>query len=157
MLRVMRAVLVLALLCSSISFARAEDEPRSVTGYRNGRPFKLKVVEVGWADVEVKTAAAFLKMQAAALKDGISLVVYSGFRTYERQAELYEYYRRGEGNLAAKPGHSNHQSGRALDLMIDSEGVYAWLNKHARRYGFLRTVKGEPWHWEFVGVPRRGR
>jgi LAS superfamily LD-carboxypeptidase LdcB len=155
MLANMRAAILVAL--ALLGGVASADDARSVTGYRNGRPFKMKVVEVGWAEIEVKTAVAFEKMQKAASKDGVSLVVYSGFRTYERQAELYQHYRRGHGNLAAKPGHSNHQSGRALDLMIDSERTYDWLKKHARRFGFLRTVKSEPWHWEYVGAwrPRR--
>ena len=150
----MRALLVLCLLCG---IARADGEPRAVTGYKNGKPFKLQIVDIGWAEVEIKTARAFEQMRLAAEQDGIRLVIWSGFRTYERQAELYARYRRGHGNLAAKPGHSNHQSGRALDLMLDSDAVYQWLGKHARRYGFMKTVKGEPWHWEFVGVPRRSK
>lgn len=148
----MRVVLLLCLLCGI-----ASADARTVTGYHNGRPFKLKVVDIGWAEVEVKTARAFEKLRGAAANDGIELVIWSGFRTYERQAELYKRWRAGEGNLAAKPGYSNHQSGRALDLMVDDEQVYNWLVKNARRYGFMRTVKGEPWHWEYVGVwqPKR--
>jgi LAS superfamily LD-carboxypeptidase LdcB len=155
MLLFMRAAILVVCLLGGIAAAEDVDsEPRAVTGYKNGKAFKLKVVDVGWAEVEVSTARAFEKMRTAAEEDGVRLVIWSGFRTYERQAELYDRYRRGYGNLAARPGHSNHQSGRALDLMIE-HGTYE--KKHARHYGFAATVRGEPWHWEFVGVPRKRR
>ena len=63
-------------------------------------------------------------------------------------------YSHGYGNRAARPGFSNHQIGRALDIDLDSDSR-AWLGAHARAHGFYRTVKGEPWHWEFLGAPRR--
>jgi hypothetical protein len=60
-------------------------------------------------------------------------------------------YLNGTGNLAAKPGYSNHQSGHALDLNTSSAGVYAWLEHHGATYGFKRTVPSEIWHWEYWG------
>jgi LAS superfamily LD-carboxypeptidase LdcB len=93
-------------------------------------------------------------MQAAAAADGIALRIVSGFRTLERQAELYRAWRQGHGNRAARPGYSNHQAGRALDLDLDGT-VLPWLQANARRHGFHPTVRGEPWHWEFLRAPRR--
>lgn len=118
-------------------------------GYRNGRATPVKVVSIGWADVEVATAKAFARMHAAAAADGVELYIRSGFRSHEQQIWLYRAWKMGYGNPAAKPGYSNHQSGRALDLVIDAPTL-AWLTKHARRFGFKRTVKKEPWHWEYV-------
>jgi D-alanyl-D-alanine carboxypeptidase len=125
--------------------------PYEAVGYRKGRPFKLRVVQLGWAEVEVKTAAAFLAMREAAAADGIELAIRNGFRPPEFQEWLYQAYKEGWGNKAARPGHSNHQSGRALDLYIDTPETYAWLDANARRYGFRRTVRSEPWHWEHNG------
>jgi LAS superfamily LD-carboxypeptidase LdcB len=54
-------------------------------------------------------------------------------------------------NLAAKPGNSNHQNGIAIDIAVagaDGNEVYEWLKLNAPRFGFVRTVSGEPWHWE---------
>src|SRR5688572_6312796 len=93
------AMLACLWLSAGVTFAGE----RTVTGYQHGKRFKLRVVDVGWAVVEVKTARAFAKMAAAAERDGIRLVIWSGFRTYERQAELYRRWRRKEGNLAARP------------------------------------------------------
>jgi len=144
---------VLALLCLLCGLAHADDSTR--VGYRNGRPFRIRVVAVDGCEVETQTARAFARMRTAAERDGIRLLVWSGFRSFEHQAELYAQWRAKEGNLAAKPGWSNHQSGRALDLVLQVDGAFEWLQKHARSYGFKRTVHGEPWHWELVGSSRR--
>ncbi|HUJ60222.1 MAG TPA: D-alanyl-D-alanine carboxypeptidase family protein [Kofleriaceae bacterium] len=142
----MRWLVVLAIALSA-SVAGA----RTATGYTNGEKVKLKVVPVGGAEAEVHTAIAFRAMARAASKAGIDLRIRSGFRTYAKQKALYREYRKGEGNLAARPGFSNHESGRALDLYITNYKVYEWLEGHAARYGFHRTVPGEPWHWEYLG------
>lgn len=115
------------------------------------------VVPIDWSEVEVRTARAFAMMRAAAEQDGVALWVVSGFRSHEHQQWLYAAWRAGWGNRAARPGRSNHQSGRALDLEIDRPGVLAWLDANARRFGFKRTVKGEPWHWEWTGKRVRGK
>jgi len=44
------------------------------------------------------------------------LGISSGFRSRDEQQRLYDAYLRGEGNLAAKPGSSNHESGFAIDI-----------------------------------------
>lgn len=143
--RTLRLLVLAVLLLSGI----AHGESRIERGYRNGRPFRIRVTSVGWADVEVQTAKAFKKMAAAARKAGVELSIRSGFRSHERQKELYRAWREGWGNRAARPGFSNHESGRALDIDLDRDGTFAWLKKHGRRFGFRQTVRGEPWHWEF--------
>jgi hypothetical protein len=120
---------------------------RPAVGYRRGRPMKLRVVTVGWADVELRTARAFLAMRQAAARSGIDLWINSGYRTHEQQTLLYRAWREGWGNGAARPGYSKHQSGRALDLDVRDPATFAWLKRHARRFGFRRTVRSEPWHW----------
>ena len=133
-------------------------EPSLASGYRNGRRSQIDIVTVSGVEVEVQTAQAFIAMRAAAADRGIDLWVHSGFRTRGQQAELYRAWKRGRGNKAARPGHSNHQSGRALDIAVSSPGALAWLSHNASRFGFKRTVRGEPWHWEYVNTPRaRGK
>jgi len=110
-------------------------------------------VQIGWSEVELKTARAFLAMRDAAAVDGVDLTIRSGWRTYEQQAWLYEAWRMGIGNKAAKPGYSNHQAGRALDIYLDAPS-FAWLEQHGRCFGFRRTVRKEPWHWEFRSMPK---
>jgi D-alanyl-D-alanine carboxypeptidase len=149
------ALLVALLACSSA--ARAESLPlRDAVGYRHGKRRTIQVVTLGWTDVEVRTARAFLAMAAAAAEDGIELWIRSGFRSQEEQRMFYQAYRAGWGNRAARPGHSNHQSGTALDLYL-GDGTFEWLEANGRRFGFKRTVAGEPWHWEYTKPPPRAK
>lgn len=62
-------------------------------------------------------------------------------------------------NKAAEPGKSNHGNGIALDLSAGgkssgrfinvNEKVYEWLVKNSWRYGFVRTVAVEEWHFDY--------
>ena len=104
-----------------------------------------------------ETLGAYQKMVAAARKESkVEIVLVSGFRSYPEQVELRRRYLAGKGNKAARPGFSKHQNGSAIDLNTSgtskSEGsgpVYHWLKKHAWRFGFVRTVPSEHWHWEY--------
>ena len=153
---------MLCLMAAQVGRAGAEvrvdvhGEPTVVVGYRGGKAIKLEVVEVDGVLVEIKTAQAFLAMRDAAAEEGVYLQAWSGFRSNEQQAQLYDDWKAGVGNPAAKPGFSNHQSGRAIDINLLGvpRETYEWLKKHAARYGFRRTVPSEPWHWEYSAPPR---
>jgi hypothetical protein len=124
------------------------------TGYVKGKAFAITVVKVDGKPVQIDTANAYYVMAVAASKAGVNLKVVSGFRTMAEQQYLYNCYltkKCNNGNLAAKPGYSNHQSGHALDLNTSSSGVYTWLTNHGGKYGFKRTVPSEKWHWEWWG------
>ena len=142
-----RIALALGLLAGLAGAAAA----RNATGYVAGEKTTIKIVDVDGKDVEAKTAKAFRVMQKAAHKNGVSLGIRSGYRSYQKQAQLYKDYRRGRGNLAAPPGYSNHESGRALDLYVTDHHAYDWLREHAAAFGFHRTVPTEAWHWEYLG------
>lgn len=145
----MRLLFVLCLLALANAGTAHAGSARVAKGFQRGRPVKLTVVPLDWAIVEVATAQAFRSMRRAAAKSGVKLRIVSGFRTHAQQQELYRAWRRGYGNRAARPGFSNHQSGRALDIDIDRRS-YRWLVANARRFGFKLTVPGEPWHWEYA-------
>ena len=129
----------------------ATADARNATGYVGGEKTTIKVTDVNGKDVEIRTAKAFRVMAKAARKKGVTLSIRSGFRSYDKQAKLYKKYRQGEGNLAAPPGFSNHDSGRALDIYITDHKAFDWLQAHGAQYGFHRTVPGEAWHWEYLG------
>ena len=120
------------------------------------------------------SSKAFNKMKAAAKKDGISIWISSGYRSYKSQKKLYDSYCLRDGAAAAdrysaRPGHSEHQSGFAIDVNLAStsayEGAYKrvgeWLEAHCAEFGFIiRYPKGkesitgyqyEPWHIRYVG------
>lgn len=96
---------------------------------------------------------------------------YSGFRSYQYQASLYHSYVASDGQAmadryAARPGHSEHQTGLAFDIS-DSQGnllenrASHWLAEHAHEFGFIvRYLPGkeaitgymhEPWHIRYIG------
>ncbi len=127
---------------------------RSATGYVSGTPKTITLVDADARPAELSTANAYAAMQGAAAQSGVKLRVISGFRTMSQQQYFYTCYTQcscNNCNLAAVPGYSNHQSGKALDLNTSEAGVLAWLNAHAHKYGFKRTVPSEPWHWEYFG------
>lgn len=125
---------------------------RNYEAWDQGRRIgQVETIQIDGKPVEKKTAAAFLRMRSAAEREGVYISIVSGFRTYDEQARLRRLYEQGRGNLAAQPGYSNHQDGRALDLNTADPGVYRWLNRHAAAYGFKRTVPSESWHWEYWG------
>ena len=116
--------------------------------------------------------AALDKMFADAAKDGCSMRVVSGFRSYNIQKGLYQSYVRRDGvknadRYSARAGHSEHQTGLAFDINDASSSFTGtkeaiWLEKNAYKYGFiLRYPQGkeditgymfEPWHYRYVGV-----
>ncbi len=128
--------------------SEALSDCRNTTGYRRGKKVQICVTPIAGKLVEIRTAQAFRRLQEAARADGVKISIVSGYRTMTRQRELYRAYKAGRGNLAAVPGFSNHQSGKALDLNAKSPGVYTWLSRNGAALGFRRTVAKERWHWE---------
>jgi hypothetical protein len=126
---------------------------KRVTAYVNGHAQSITVVPVGNGQfMRADAAAAFKRMEAGARAAGINLSATSGFRSMAQQEELYRKFLNGTGNLAARPGFSNHQNGIAMDIGgIGGRGTQAdhWLRANAARYGF-RNLPSEFWHYDFV-------
>lgn len=127
-----------------------------------------------------KNAAKMLLALLNALKAEDEILCVSGLRTQETQALLYRETLETFGEaytqaFVAKPGHSEHQTGLAIDLgkkttVVDLicpefpyEGICQSFRTLAPTYGFIeRYPKGkeqvtgiahEPWHFRYVGVP----
>lgn len=96
------------------------------------------------------------------------LYIYSGYRSYDRQKEIYDSS--SNKNYVAKPGHSEHQSGLVLDVSTLTHGLidnfqfsmeYQILKEHCMNYGFIirypeskEHITGyyfEPWHLRYIG------
>jgi D-alanyl-D-alanine carboxypeptidase len=123
----------------------------SEAGYRRGKRRAIEVITIDGRMIEQRTADGYWAMREAAAKDGIELTIFSAFRTHAEQLYFYGCYTSCACNScapAAKPGFSNHQSGHAIDIAM-WPGVHDWLLVHADRFGFVATVKSEPWHWEY--------
>lgn len=118
------------------------------------------------------TVAAFESMRAEAATLGLSLYISSGFRSYASQSAIYNRFVANEGvagadTHSARPGHSEHQTGLAIDLNTISESFgYTpegqWVAENAHRFGFIvrypqgkQSITGyvwEPWHLRYLGV-----
>ena len=92
---------------------------------------------------------------ARARGKGYRVYVRSGFRTYQEQEALYRNYLRNGSPLAAKPGTSRHESGRAADVnLVTPKGAYlniggdAMTRRLLKEQGLVRPVEGESWHVE---------
>ncbi|HBU83151.1 MAG TPA: D-alanyl-D-alanine carboxypeptidase family protein [Paenibacillus sp.] len=125
-----------------------------------------------------EAAEALEKLFAGAKADGIELRAVSGYRSYERQVSIYNNNVKTKGQeytdrVSSVPGHSEHQTGLAIDVSSPSVGnaleeVFGtskegqWLAEHAAEYGYIiRYPKGEdditgyvyePWHIRYVGT-----
>lgn len=78
---------------------------------------------------------------------GKQILINEGFRTYERQAQLYA----ANPRKAAKPGGSIHEFGLALDINTVQVNELERLGL-MRKYGFTRPIRGETWHIEPAGI-----
>lgn len=118
----------------------------------------------------------FEEMCISAYKEGIVLTAISTYRSYTYQEKVYlskktpdmamEDYQIERDRVSARAGHSEHQTGLAVDIN-DLEETFEhtpegiWLARNSYRFGFiLRYPKGkesitgynyEPWHFRYVG------
>jgi D-alanyl-D-alanine carboxypeptidase len=124
------------------------------------------------------TTTAIEQMFAAATKDGLNLMLSSGYRSYTYQVNLYNDYVSTQGQVtadtqSARPGYSEHQTGLAVDVEPTSKNCEVeacfgdtpegkWVAANAYKYGFIvryqadnQAITGyepEPWHIRYIGV-----
>ncbi len=121
---------------------------------------------------------ALEKLFAGAEKQGLHLQISSGYRSYTFQTNLYNHYVAVQGKTvadsqSARPGHSEHQTGLAVDVEPTSRKCEVeecfgttpegeWLAAHAYEFGFvirypqnMQNITGyiyEPWHIRYIGI-----
>jgi len=126
------------------------------------------------------TAARALEamLDAAYEEGGHVLIIISGYRSYEMQTATHNYHiaNRGEEEarrISARPGHSEHQLGLAMDLSTFALGGQLstefsstpegmWIRDNAHRFGFIIRYPAdreadtgftyEPWHLRYIGI-----
>ena len=87
-----------------------------------------------------------------AARDGIEIVVNSGWRSREYQKQLLRdaVAKYGSEKEAARwvatPDTSSHVSGDAVD--IGPSRATAWLSRHGAEYRLCQIYRNEPWHYE---------
>jgi len=126
--------------------------------------------------IRSESAPHLRKLLDDASSRGAPMYLISGYRSYENQLNLYNNYVKTYGKQAtdtfsARPGHSEHQTGLAVDVASGEctlEGCFGstkagkWLKENASNYGFVirypdgkepvTGYKYEPWHIRYVGL-----
>jgi D-alanyl-D-alanine carboxypeptidase len=116
-------------------------------------------------------------MSEAAAAAGNGIGVESAYRSYASQQDVFSSWVKRFGyaralQVSARPGHSEHQLGLAIDFRSDPGGspftgtwnttpAGKWMKAHAWEYGFVMSYpKGsialtcydfEPWHFRYLG------
>lgn len=124
-----------------------------------------------------EAADALEKMFQAAEEEGFYLFAVSGYRSFERQEAIFAFNWQTHGEeranqFSARAGHSEHQTGLAMDITSESAGFQLtqdfgdteegqWVKQQAAEFGFIiRYLEGkeeitgfeyEPWHLRYVG------
>jgi transglycosylase-like protein with SLT domain/D-alanyl-D-alanine carboxypeptidase-like protein len=102
--------------------------------YRQGKPMRPDV------------ALAFDRLERAARRDGVALIISSGYRSDAEQAALFRAH--PDPKWVAPPGTSLHRLGTELDL--GPESAYPWLAANASRFHFVQRYEWEPWHYGYT-------
>ena len=124
-------------------------------------------------------AEAAVKLLDAAQAQGLDLRAKSTYRSYAEQVRTFQFWVDQHGLAQAKresaePGHSEHQTGAAIDVAGKSTGWELeapfgaspegkWVALHAAEYGFaisypsveaeaITGYEWEPWHLRYIGT-----
>lgn len=155
----------------------------------NGQyPYRFEFAKCAFVPVNTDINKILLERRTTALLsklmndiDGWTQIsAVSGWRSKREQQEIYDQSLRENGaaftaQFVAKPDHSEHQTGFAIDLGLKKPemdfirpdfpyaGVCQIFREKAVTYGFIErypkgkeTVTGiaqEPWHFRYVGAP----
>lgn len=118
---------------------------------------------------------AYEKMRDDAAKENLKIYITSAYRSVEYQRGLYNRYlgrdpQEAVDRYSARPGHSEHHLGLAIDLGAPGGSQrefiktpeYEWVKENCHKYGFIiryleetEEITGyefEPWHIRYVGV-----
>ena len=141
----------------------------------------VPVSEAGFAGAHLVRAVVIDDLRAlrrAASESGAELAVQSAYRSFAYQRQVFDGWVATLGverarRVSARPGHSEHQLGTAIDLRSASgpapwdvpdwaatpEG--AWVVANAHRFGFVLSYPAgseavtcydyEPWHFRWLG------
>ena len=142
-------------------------------------PDNLETIDTKYASSNMRLVKpakeAFESLSKKAKEENLQIIAMSTYRSYQYQVNLYNRYAKEDGvekadTYSGRPGHSEHQTGLAVDVYNKKENYtnfgktkeYEWMQQHAHEYGFiLRFPEGkeketgyevEEWHYRYVGV-----
>jgi D-alanyl-D-alanine carboxypeptidase len=142
--------------------------------------FRPRLTIVRGYQVAQAAARPLARLLDASDEARLGFKIASAFRSYAYQDHVHDALVASEGSseadrVSARPGHSEHQTGLAVDIITpahprcDLAECFAttpagrWLARNAWRYGFIvrytrenEAITGyhpEPWHIRYVGRP----
>ncbi len=138
--------------------------------------------QIGNLRLREEAALHLSDLAREARESGIELMVASAYRSYDDQRATFVRYSYIYGDRAeaitARPGHSQHQLGTAVDFTTSAVGydlvpsfrgteAGRWLMAHAPEHGFVVAypngtekktgIQWEPWHYRYIGVENARR
>ena len=137
---------------------------------------KLVLIEPN-IEVHIDMRDSLLNMREEAKKDGINLVLLSGYGSINLQKDIFyslKSIRNQEASerarVSAPPGYSEHSTGFAIDIgdanqretdfetEFENTDAFRWLAKNAAKFHFKlsfnknnKYINYEPWHWRYEG------
>ena len=148
---------------------------------RNQEAITLASVDSRFPDIQMESHAAdILRLILTYISSEDEIVPVSGYRSLEEQTAIFEDSLKENGEtftrqFVALPGHSEHQTGLAIDLGLNQEeidficpefpfeGICNTFRKTAPDYGLIQRygkdkenitgISHEPWHFRYVGYP----
>ncbi len=136
----------------------------------------VRMVDSSW-QLQKDCYAALVALCDAARAEGHELYLKSGYRSYYKQAVMYENRLEKYGyddGWVTKPGASDHQTGLGCDVVpkkwtdrgmnedMAREPETQWMAANCARFGFIlrypedkeavTQINYEPWHLRYVGV-----
>jgi D-alanyl-D-alanine carboxypeptidase len=137
----------------------------------------VRQVDGTW-QLRKECAEALVELCDAARAEGHELYLKSGYRSYYKQAVMYENRVKKYGyddGWVTKPGASDHQTGLGCDVVpkkwtdrgmnedMAKEPETQWMAENCARFGFIlrypsdkediTEINYEPWHLRYVGIP----
>jgi D-alanyl-D-alanine dipeptidase/carboxypeptidase len=124
-------------------------------------------------------AALYKKLLADMRADG-KIIAVSGWRSQTEQEQIYckslaEHGADFTGKYVALPGHSEHQTGLAVDLALGGAdidflrppfpytgicgefrakaGYFGFIERYPKNKERITGIAHEPWHFRYVGAP----
>jgi len=150
------------ILVNKYNYLEEDYIPKNLENINN----KVKLVDYA--------AKAFQDMVTKASRENYQINGFSGYRSYNYQANLYNKYSSIDGQekadtYSARAGYSEHQTGLAIDVSnstlpyteFEKTKEYQWMQENAHKYGFIlrypkekENITGytyESWHYRYVG------
>lgn len=151
-------------------------------------PYNEQVNETDLVNVDKSACDVLLERRAVTLLSKLmeeingwgQISAVSGWRSMQEQENIYAQSLKENGSeftqkYVALPGHSEHQTGLAIDLALTSDNIdfirpdfpytgicqtfrelsspYGFIERYPQKKESITGIAHEPWHFRYIGVP----